>query len=63
MYLHAHRNLKKKKKKGLSSLKEANLIWEVFCAKIIIRDISDIKTQRRTGILMLKWLGENLQER
>lgn len=61
MYLHAHRNLKKKKK-GLSSLKEANLIWEVFCAKII-RDISDIKTQRRRGILMLKWLGENLQER
>ena len=62
MYLHAHRNLKKKKKNALSFLKESDLIWDIFYAKIIIRDINDIKTQRRS-ILMLKWLGENLQKR
>ena len=41
MYLHAHRNLKKKKN-ALSFLKESNLIWDIFYAKIIIRDINRV---------------------
>ena len=49
--------------------KDTNFLTELtkhpikdFYAKIIIRDISDIKTQR-SSILMLKWLRENLQKR
>lgn len=34
-------------KNGLSSLKDSNLIWNIFGAKIIIRDISDNKAQRK----------------
>lgn len=40
-----------KPENSLSSLKDSNLIWHRFRAKIIIKDISDIKTQRQRAYL------------
>lgn len=51
-------------KNGLGSLKD--LIWDMFCANIVVGDMCDIKIQnsknkiQRRGIVMLEWLGETL---